>query len=341
MEVTLKKIADYIGGTLQGDGAIKISGVSKIEEAGQGEISFISNPKYAKFIETTDASAVIVGKDFPDTEKTIIRTENPYFSFLKLLRHFHPPMQTLQEGIHPSAVIDESVIIGENTRIGARAVINKNCVIGKNTKIHPGVVISEEVEIGDHTVIYPNVVLREQVRIGNNVIIHSSTVVGSDGFGFAREGETYHKIPQVGIVIIEDEVEIGANCAIDRATLGATIIKKGVKLDNLIQIAHNVEIGENTVIAAQTGISGSTKIGKNGIVGGQVGFVGHIEIGDNVTIGAQSGVSKSLPPDSIFFGYPARPIMQAKREEAALRKLPELLKRISQIEAELKEITNK
>lgn len=335
MELSLSQVSKFVDGKLEGEASIKISGVAKIEDAKPGELTFISNPKYAKFIESTEASAIIVSEDFPNTEKPVIRTKNAYFSFLKLLRYFHPQLEMLEVGIHPTAVIHESVKIGKHTRIGAGVVIDKNCVIGENTRILPNVTVGNEVEIGNDTLIYSNVVLREQVRVGANVIIHSGTIVGSDGFGFAREGEIYHKIPQVGIVIIEDQVEIGANCTIDRATLGATIIRKGAKLDNLIQIAHNVVVGENTVIAAQTGISGSTKIGRNGIIGGQVGFVGHIEVGDNVTIGAQSGVSKALPSNSIYFGYPAKPIMQAKREEAAIRKLPDVLKRISELELKL------
>ena len=337
MQMTLAEIAQLVSGDLDGDGSIKIHDVAKIEEAQPGEVSFISNPKYAKFMETTGASAVIVSRDFPVTKHPTIRTDNPYLSFLKVLIAFHPEEETVAQGVHPSAVIHATARIGANCRIGACAVIDKNCRIGENVTLHPGVVVARDVQVGDNTILHANVVLREQVCIGNNVIIHSGTVVGSDGFGFAREGEHYLKIPQVGGVIIEDDVEIGSNCSIDRATLGNTIIRKGAKLDNLIQVAHNVEIGEDTVIAAQTGISGSTKIGRHVIVGGQVGFVGHIEVGSNTTIAAQSGVSKSLPPDAIFFGYPARPIMQAKREEAALRKLPELLKRIAAIEAKLKQ----
>ena len=337
MEFTLAEIAELVQGVLEGDGTVRINGVAKIEEADSGKITFISNPRYAKFVDTTKASAIIVSNDFPERDKPIIRTQNPYFSFLKVLKVFHPEGESLTKGIHPSAIINKTTKVGANARIGAYVVIDRHCNIGENVIIHPGVVIGREVEIGNRTTIYANVVLREQVRIGNNVIIHSGTIIGSDGFGFAREGEVYHKIPQVGTVVIEDDVEIGANCTIDRATLGETVLHKGVKLDNLIQVAHNVEIGENTVIAAQTGISGSTKIGSNVIIGGQVGFVGHIKIGNNTTIGAQSGVSKSLPPDSVYFGYPARPIMQAKREDVALRKLPDLLKRIAAIEEKLKD----
>lgn len=336
MELTLTEIAKLVEGNLEGDGSVKICDIAKIEEAGSGEITFISNPKYAKFIETTNASAVLVGNDFPDTDKTIIRTENPYVSFLKILHAFHPPTNRIPAGIHNTAVIEDSVSLGSEPHIGALVYVGDKARLGKNVTLYPGVVIGTNVEIGDNALIYANVAIRENVKIGKNVIIHSGTVVGSDGFGFAREGQEYHKIPQVGTVVIEDNVEIGANCSIDRATMGKTVIRWGAKLDNLIQIAHNVEVGENTVIAAQTGISGSTKVGKNNIVGGQVGFVGHISTGENVTIGAQSGVSKSLQPNTIHFGCPARPIMQAKREEAALRKLPELLKRVADLEEKLK-----
>ncbi len=341
MELTLAEIAALVQGDLDGDGSIKIHDVAKIETANPGEITFLSNPKYAKYVESTKAAAILVPRDFPATDRPVIRTQNPYFAFLKVLQTFHPPVMTVAEGIHPTAIVDATTQLGKNIRIGAGVVIDKHCRIGDEVVIHPGVVIGPEVEIGHHTLIYSNVAIRERVRIGTNVIIHSGTVIGSDGFGFAREGQQYFKIPQVGTVIIEDDVEIGANCAIDRATLGATIIRRGAKLDNLIQVAHNVEIGENTVIAAQTGISGSTKIGKNVMIGGQVGFVGHIEIGDNTTIGAQSGVSKSLPANSIYFGYPARPMMQAKREEAALRRLPDLLKKISDLEAKLETLLSK
>ncbi len=341
MELTLTEIAELVNGEVIGDGSVIITGMGKIEDAESGQITFISNPKYSKFIDSTKASAVLVGEDFPDVSIPVIRTKNAYFSFLKMLVYFNPPIETLEQGIHPSAVIHKTATIGANTRIGAGVVIEKNSIVGENASIYPGVVIGAEVVVGNNTELHANVVLREQVKIGNNVILHSGVVVGSDGFGFAREGEIYHKIPQVGTVIIEDDVEIGANCSIDRATLGATIIRKGVKLDNLIQVAHNAEIGENTVIAAQTGISGSTKLGSNMIVGGQVGFAGHIKIGDGVTVGAQSGVSKNISSGSVVFGYPARPIMQAKREEVAIRRLPGLLKRISELESKLANLEKK
>ena len=340
MELSLQQIAEFIDGAVEGDATIEIRGVAKIEDAQEGEITFISNPRYAKFIDSTAASAVIVGKDFPSVAKPIVRTQNAYYSFLKLLRYFHPQKELLDAGVHSKADIHDSAKLGANCRIGAYAVIDSGCVIGENVQIYPGVFVGKGVLIGDNSIIHANVTLREDVQIGRNVIIHCGTVVGSDGFGFAPEGEIYHKIPQVGTVIIEDDVEIGANCTIDRATLGATIIRSGVKLDNLIQIAHNVEVGANTVIAAQTGISGSTRLGKNNIVGGQVGFVGHIETGDGVTVGAQSGVSKSLPANSVYFGYPARPIMQAKREEAMVRKLPDLLKKLNELETKVETLSS-
>jgi UDP-3-O-[3-hydroxymyristoyl] glucosamine N-acyltransferase len=338
MKLKISEIAKLVNGEIEGDVDLEISGIAKIDEAKAGQLTFISNPKYVKFADETSASAILVNKDFPKTRKTVIRTENSYLAFLAVLKRFHPDKNTVDSGIHASTVIHSSTSIGENAAIGAFVFIGKNCKIGNSVKIHPGVVISDDVVIGDNAAIYPNVTIRERVELGNNVIIHNGTVLGSDGFGFAREGEMYHKIPQVGTVIIEDDVEIGSNCTIDRATLGETRIRKGAKLDNLIQVAHNVVVGENTVIAAQTGISGSTKLGKDVVVGGQVGFVGHIEVGDGTSIGAQSGVSKNLPPNAIYFGYPAKPLMQAKREEAALRKLPELLKRISELKRQVKDL---
>lgn len=338
MQLKLTEVAQLVDGVIDGDEKLVITGIAKIEEAEEGDITFLSNPKYIKFLETTRASAVFVSKDFPPAQITVVRTENPYYAFLKLLKTLHPPYDSLSPGIHPSSVIDPTALIGSEVSIGALVYIGKQCVIGDRVRIHPGTVISDEVRVGEDTILYPNVTVRERVQIGSRVIIHNGTVLGSDGFGFAREGQTYHKIPQVGTVIVEDDVEIGSNCTIDRATIGETRIKKGAKLDNLIQIAHNVVVGENTVIAAQTGVSGSTKLGNGVIVGGQVGFVGHIEVGDNTSIGAQSGVSKSLPPDSIYFGYPAKPIMQAKREEASLRKLPDIIKKITELEKEIKKL---
>ena len=338
MQLKLSEIATFVNGELDGDESITIHGIAKIEEAQENDLTFIANPKYQKYIENTSASAVLVEKNFPKVDIPVIRTENPYFAFLKILKMFHPDIETLEPGVHPMSVVSNTSKLGENVAIGAFVYIGKNCILGNNVKLYPGVVISDNVHIGNDVLLYPNVSIRERVEIGNNVIIHNGAVIGSDGFGFAREGDSYQKIPQVGTVVIEDSVEIGSNCSIDRATLGETRIKKGVKLDNLIQIAHNVEVGEHTVIAAQTGISGSSKIGKHVVIGGQVGFAGHIDVGDNITIGGQSGVSKNLKSNGVFLGFPAKPIMQVRREEASLRKLPDLIKKVRALERHIKDL---
>lgn len=297
----LTEIAKLVDGEVTGEDA-EITSVAKIEEAGIGDITFIANLKYKKYLESTGASAVLISKgtSFEELQKrtkplSLVNVADPYRSFLRLIDHFYPPAKPLEKGIHPTAVIAPGTRIDRDVAVGAHVVIGERCRIGEGTMVYPGTVIGDDVQVGDHSLLHGNVTIREQCRIGNRVIIHSGTVVGSDGFGFApREDGTYDKIPQRGIVVIEDDVEIGANCTIDRATLGETLIKRGVKLDNLIQVAHNVVIGEHTVIAAQTGVSGSTKIGKYCAFGGQVGLTGHISIADRTSIGAQSGVPKSI-----------------------------------------------
>ncbi len=336
---TLQELAKKVSGELEGKGETEITGAAQINSAKSGDITFLANPKYKPYLSETNASAVIIKKEMEvDASIPVIRVDDPYYCFLQIFLLFHPKKQTLAPGIHQNAVIHPEVTIGEEVSIGANVVIGKDCVIGDRTQIHPGCVIMDNTHIGSECLFYPLVSVREDVRIGNQVIIHNGAVIGSDGFGFAPHEGVYHKIPQTGTVIIEDDVEIGANCTIDRATMGETIIRKGVKLDNLIHIAHNVEVGEATVMAAQAGISGSTKIGHHVMVGGQVGTVGHIEIGDFVQIGAQSGVSKNIPEKEIVFGYPARPIMQTKRIEAVINQLPTLSKRIKQLEKELEKL---
>jgi UDP-3-O-[3-hydroxymyristoyl] glucosamine N-acyltransferase len=329
----LSEIVKLVGGVHEGDD-IEISGVAKIEEAGSGDITFLSNLKYKKHLASTKASAILLASDieFPELQKrlshfAIVRVKDPYISFLHLIDIFHPPAAKPPKVIHPSAIIAKSANIGMDVSIGAHVVIGEKCFIGTGTIIHPNSTISDDVTIGNDCIIYSNVSIREQCISGNRVIIHSGTVVGSDGFGFAPKPDgSYEKIPQRGTVLIEDDVEIGANCTIDRATLGKTIIRHGTKLDNLIHIAHNVVIGEHTVIAAQTGISGSSSIGNQCQIGGQVGLTGHISIADKTTIGAQSGVPKSITePGKIYFGYPAREIHETWRIEGALRQLPQLL----------------
>ncbi len=326
--------------------------VAKIEEAESGDITFVANPKYAKHLETTRASAVIVGNDLQVNagfSPALIRVQDPYASFLKVLQHFNPPKDPLPAGIHPTAVISPSATLGKNVRIGAHVFVGERAVIKEGAMISHNVVLGDDTIIGEVTLLHPNVSVYQGCKIGTRVIIHSGTTIGSDGFGFAPQPDgTYEKIPQLGIVVIEDDVEIGANCTIDRATLGETLIKKGVKLDNLIQIAHNVVVGENTVSAAQAGISGSTKVGKNCMLGGQVGLTGHLEIADGTKIGAQSGLHQSiLKPNTTVFGSPAFPQREAFRIQGSLKHLPDLLqtvrelqKRVEQLEASQQKKTN-
>lgn len=344
--MTVHEIAEKIQAEVIGDGGISIHSVGKIEEAGAGQISFIANPKYLRYLADTNASAVIISNSIADDAlpkreemPVLLRTADAYKAFLHVLQLFNPPSQILPPGVHPTAVIAQSTEIGAHVRIGAHVVIGENCSVGPETVIAHGTVIGDNVHVGEKTILYPNITIREGCKIGSRVIIHSGTVVGSDGFGFAPgEDGRYSKIPQTGIVVIEDDVEIGSNCSLDRATLGETRICKGVKLDNLIQIAHNVVIGENTVIAGQSGIAGSTKIGKQCILAGQVGIVGHIEITDNVIIGGQSGIQKSLKKPGTYFGYPAKEHGRALRIEAVIRQLPELLKEIEDLKKEVAQL---
>lgn len=338
----LAEIASELGGEIVGDPEVMITGVGKIEEAEEGELTFLANPKYSKYLSKTRASAVIVSQDITEGfGKSIIRTKNPYYAFLQSVNLFHPPVPLIEKGIHPTAIIGEESELGKELAIGPYVVIGKRCMIGSGSICMPGVVIGDDVKIGEGCTLHANVCLRERIVLGNRVIIHNGSVIGSDGFGFAPEGGKYFKIPQVGNVVIEDDVEIGANVTVDRATLGETRIKNGAKLDNLIQVAHNCTIGENTVIAAQSGLSGSTHLGKNIRIGGQVGFAGHLEVGDGVAIGAQSGVHKSIPPGEFIFGSPALPHKEAFRIQAALKKLPQLLKEIKKMKEKIEELEDK
>ena len=343
----VKDIASLLHGNVIGDGEIEIARVAKIEEAGDGDITFLANPKYEKYLETTGASAIIVSRDLDEKKlngrkkkRAFLKVEDPYFSFLQVLQRFQPSVGLELSGIHPTAAIASSAVLSSGVAIGAHVVIGEHVKVGRNSKVSHGSVICEDAVLGSDVLIYPNVTIREKCQVGDRVIIHSGTVIGSDGFGFARQQDgTYHKIPQTGIVVIEDDVEVGANCTIDRATLGETRIKRGVKLDNLVQVAHNVVLGENTVIAAQTGISGSTKIGKNVVIAGQVGIVGHIEIADNVTILGQSGVPKSLTKPGVkYFGSPVKEHRKAFQIEMALRQLPELLEEIRRLRGRLENL---
>jgi UDP-3-O-[3-hydroxymyristoyl] glucosamine N-acyltransferase len=340
MEIKIKDAADLIGGKIFGNENSLIHNVAKIEEASEGELTFLYHPAYEKYFPDTKATAIIVksGIEKSRDDITYIEVEKPNIALHKIIMHFFNPEFKL-EGIDDTAFIDESAEIGSNTAIGKNVVVSKNCKIGNNVKIFHNTVISENVIIDDDCLIFSNVSIREDCKIGKRVIIHSGTVIGSDGFGYTPdENGIYNKIPQIGNVVLEDDVEIGSNVSIDRAALGSTTIKKNAKIDNLVQIAHNVTIGENTVISAQTGVSGSTKVGNNSILAGQVGLVGHIEIGDKVIVGAQAGVSKSLTKPGTYSGSPAQELKDRLRLEAQVRNLPKYAQRIKELEKKIGEL---
>src|SRR5210317_2640942 len=331
MNFTAGQIADQINGTIVGDRDIDIFNISKIEEGSKGSLTFLANPKYTEFIYTTKASVAIVSSDFEPTEKielTLIKVKDPYSSFTTILELFNKDLSN-REGISQLTVIDKSSKISDSSFIGSFSSVGENSIIGENCVIENQVFIGNNVEVGNDCKFYPGVKILDDTIIGQNCIIHSSTTIGSDGFGFAPNDDgSFKKIPQTGNVVIGDNVEIGSNSTIDRATLGSTIISDGVKLDNQIQIAHNVEIGENTAIAAQSGIAGSTKIGKNCMIGGQVGIIGHIKIGDNVKIQAQAGVTSDVESNSRITGTPAISYMNYNKSYVHFKNLPEIVKRI-------------
>ena len=329
--MTTREIATFVGGELSGDQGVEILRVAKIEESGPGDLTFLANPKYEKFVASTKASAILVSSAFDAWRVTLpqglvlIKVADPYIAFLQVLKRITPMPDPFPRGVHPTASVAPSAVVGANVSLGAHVAVGERALIGSGSKIAPGCAIGNGVTIGENCTLYPNVTIYHGCRIGKNVIIQAGSVLGSDGFGFApRPDGSYEKIPQMGIVVIDDDVEIGANCTIDRATLGQTHVKKGVKLDNMVHIAHNVVIGENTVIAAQTGISGSTKVGNNVIIAGQVGIVGHIEIADRTVLMAKTGVSKSTEPGVTYWSTPAKEHKRALKIEVILRSLPEL-----------------
>jgi UDP-3-O-[3-hydroxymyristoyl] glucosamine N-acyltransferase len=344
MTFPASQIALIINGKIEGDAQAFVTSFGKIEEAQPGQLSFLANPKYEDYLYTTRASVVIINEAFElkqPVAATLIRVPDAYTAFATLLAKYQEIMQQQLSGIQQPSYIAKTASYGERVFIGAFAYIGENTRIGNNTKIYPNAYIGDNVTIGDHCIIHPGVKIYQDCKAGNHVIIHAGTVIGSDGFGFAPQADgSFKKVPQIGNVVIEDHVEIGANATIDRATIGSTLIKSGAKLDNLIQIAHNVEIGNSTVIAAQTGISGSTKIGNGVMIGGQAGIVGHIQIGDGARINAQSGVSKSLEPGKAVTGSPAYDYTAALRSQAVNRKLPELEKRVKELEALIKQLVS-
>jgi UDP-3-O-[3-hydroxymyristoyl] glucosamine N-acyltransferase len=340
LKFTAAQIAVILEGEVEGNPEIEVSKLSKIEEGEPESLSFLANPKYTQFIYTTKASIVIVNKIFKaekEINSTLIRVEDAYKSFSKLLEYYNQ-VKMNKTGIESPVFISKSAIYGDNIYIGAFAYLGENIKIGNNTKIYPNVYIGDNVVIGDNVILFSGAKIYSDTLIGNNCVIHSSAILGADGFGFTpnEQGE-FIKVPQTGNVIIEDNVDIGAATSIDRATLGSTIIRKGVKLDNHIQIAHNVEIGKNTVIAAQTGIAGSAKIGENCMIGGQVGIVGHITIGNNVKIQAQSGIGRNLKDNETLQGSPALPYSDYNKSYVHFKNLPKTMNRISILE---KTITN-
>jgi len=339
MEFTINQLAGMLSGQVKGDGSEKITMLGKIQDAKKGQISFLSNPKYEQYIYTTNASAVIVSKDFvprKELSTTLILVDDPYTSFTRLLEEYHKLVSFQKSGVEQPSFMGENSVIGKGFYRGAFSYIGNNVKIGDNAKIYPHVFVGDNVVIGNDTIIHAGVKIYADTRIGSNCVIHAGTVIGSDGFGFApQEDGSYKTIPQLGTVVIEDDVAIGANTVIDCATLfgDATLIHKGVKLDNLIQIAHNVEVGSNTVIAAQSGISGSTKIGENCMFAGQVGIAGHLVVANNTSIGAQSGISKSIKdPGQRLLGYPAFDIGGYFKSYVVFKNLPEVNQRLRDLE---------
>jgi UDP-3-O-[3-hydroxymyristoyl] glucosamine N-acyltransferase len=343
MQFTAAQIAHIINGRVEGDPDAVVGSFGKIEEAKQGQLAFLANPKYEDFLYSTQASIIIVneGQELKQpVNATLLRVHDPYTAFATLLATYQEMISQQMTGIQEPSYIAKTAVLGENIFIGAFAFIGENVKLGNYVKVYPNVYIGNNVHIGDYTILHPGVRIYHDCMVGNNVSIHAGTVIGSDGFGFAPQSDgSFKKVPQIGNVVIEDNVEIGANATIDRATMGSTLIKSGAKLDNLIQVAHNVEVGHNTVIAAQAGVSGSTKIGNNVMIGGQAGIVGHIQIADSAKINAQSGVSKSIKvPHTAVTGSPAFEYTSALRSQAVTRNLPELEKRIIELENLVKQL---
>ncbi|MEQ6122436.1 UDP-3-O-(3-hydroxymyristoyl)glucosamine N-acyltransferase [Reichenbachiella sp. MALMAid0571] len=340
MDFKISQIAHILNAKVEGNPDLVVNNIESIEEAGEGSISFLSNPKYENFIYTTKASAVIVDHKFEPKEEvktTLIRVDDPYLSFTALLEEYHKMISFQKLGVEEPSFMGSDSSHGENVYRGAFSYIGNNVTIGNNCKIYPQVYIGDNVIIGDNTILHSGAKIYANCKIGNHCVVHSGAVIGSDGFGFApQKDSTYKTIPQIGNVVIEDHVDIGANTTIDCATFGSTVIKSGVKLDNLIQIAHNTEIGKNTVIAAQAGISGSTKVGENCVIAGQTGIVGHLKIGDHITIAAQSGITKNInKKGAVMLGSPAFEMADYKKSYVIFKRLPDLMNRIKELEQKI------
>ena len=342
MEFKAKDIASFLNGEVVGDGNVQVSGVSKIEEGQPGTLSFLANPKYENYLYSTSSSIVLVNRTFKlksDVKATLIKVDDAYQAFASLLDLYMQAKQNTRQGIESPVSIHETANIGADVYVGAFTSIGRDAKVGKKTKLFPQVFLGDNVSVGENCILYAGVKVYDDSVIGNNCILHSGSVIGSDGFGFApQEDGTYKKIPQIGNVILEDNVEIGANTAIDCGTFGSTIIRKGAKIDNLVQVAHNCEIGENTVIAGQSGMAGTTKVGKNCKLAGQVGLAGHLTIGNNVRIGAQSGVSKSIKDNEIVLSSPAVNYREAIKTYTIIRNLPKLREELIQLQKDVESL---
>jgi len=335
MEKTLRELANLVGGELIGDGEVVITGVASLEGAREGDISFLDNPKYASLLGSTEATAIILASRPEGFEKPMIRVDNPTLAFARVVGAFFPLSPPQHAGVHSSSFLGDGVALGQNVTVMWGCYIGDGTEIGDNSVIYPLAFIGEEVKIGREALIYPRVTIRERCIIGDRVIIHSGAVLGNDSFGFARDGHIYRKIPQVGILVIEDDVEIGANCTINRGSLEATRIKRGVKLDDMVHVGHNVIIGEDTVIAAQSAIAGSVIVGDRVIMGGQTGIADHVRIGDEAILGGRAGVIGDVPAGAFYSGFPARPHQETMRVAAGARKMPELWAKFRAIEKRL------
>ena len=343
MEFTAEQIANVIGGRVEGNKDAKVHTFAKIEEGTEGAISFLSNPKYTHYLYNTKSSIVIVNEDVElgkDVDATLIRVKNAYESIAKLLQ-IYEASKPKKTGVAPQAYIAPSAKLGNNCYVGPFAYVGEGAEIGDGCQIYPHAVVGDNVKVGTNCIFYPNTTIYQGCKIGNNVTIHAGSVIGADGFGFAPGADGYDKIPQIGIVVIEDNVEIGANTCVDRSTMGATVIHKGVKLDNLVQVAHNVEIGENTVMSAQVGIAGSTKVGSWCMFGGQVGLAGHITIGDKTFLGAQSGVPGSLKGGEELIGTPPMNPRAYFKSQAIFRRLPDMYKDLNDAKKKIEELNEK
>lgn len=339
MELTVGEVAARLGAEVEGDPSIPVTGLAGMAEAGPGDLTFCAAPKYYPAAAHTTAAAVIVPAGFgEECPAALIRAEDPYAAFIRILRLFRSDTPRRPPGVAPTAIVDPTALVGEGASIGALCVVEAGAVLENGVTLCPGVYVGPRARLGAGVYLYPNVVVREDVQVGARSIIHAGTVLGSDGFGYLTRKSGHEKVPQVGTVIIDEDVEIGANVAVDRGTFGATRIGRGVKIDNLVHIAHNVTVGENALLVAQVGVSGSTRIGKNATLAGQAGIVGHITIGDGVQIGAQAGVTKSVPPGSRVSGYPAMEHDRARRLNAYYRRLPSLVDQLKRLEARVREL---